>query len=50
MRSHFVTMCRVGVTVLSLISPDLDGKRGELLLEAVPGLRHVAVLADPNVD
>jgi putative tryptophan/tyrosine transport system substrate-binding protein len=37
-------------TGISLISPDLDGKRGELLLEAVPGLRHVAVLADPNVD
>jgi putative tryptophan/tyrosine transport system substrate-binding protein len=37
-------------TGISLISPDLDGKRGELLLEAVPGLRHVAVLADPSVD
>jgi hypothetical protein len=24
--------------------------RGDLLLDAVPGLRHVAVLADPNVD
>jgi putative tryptophan/tyrosine transport system substrate-binding protein len=38
------------VTGISLISPDLDGKRGDLLLEAVPGLRHVAVLADPSVD
>lgn len=37
-------------TGISLLSPDLDGKRGELLLEAIPGLRHVAVLADPNVD
>jgi putative tryptophan/tyrosine transport system substrate-binding protein len=37
-------------TGISLISPDLDGKRGDLLLEALPGLRHVAVLADPNVD
>lgn len=37
-------------TGISLISPDLDGKRGDLLLEAVPGLRHVAVLSDPSVD
>ena len=37
-------------TGISLLSPDLDGKRGELLLEAIPDLRHVAVLADPNVD
>ena len=37
-------------TGISLISPDLDGKRGDLLLEALPGPRHVAVLADPNVD
>jgi ABC-type uncharacterized transport system substrate-binding protein len=38
------------VTGVSLISTDLDGKRGDLLLEALPGLRHVAVLADSNVD
>jgi putative ABC transport system substrate-binding protein len=37
-------------TGISLISPDLDGKRGDLLLDAVSGLRHVAVLADPSVD
>jgi putative ABC transport system substrate-binding protein len=37
-------------TGISLISPELDGKRGDLLLEAVPGLRHVAVLSDPSVD
>jgi putative tryptophan/tyrosine transport system substrate-binding protein len=37
-------------TGISLISPDLDGKRGDLLLDAVSGLRHVALLADPNVD
>jgi putative ABC transport system substrate-binding protein len=35
-------------TGISLIALDLDGKRGDLLLDAVPGLRHVAVLADPN--
>jgi putative tryptophan/tyrosine transport system substrate-binding protein len=38
------------ITGVSLISPDLDGKRGDLLLEALPGLHHVAALADPNVD
>jgi putative tryptophan/tyrosine transport system substrate-binding protein len=38
------------ITGISLISPDLDGKRGDLLLDAVPGLHHVAVLADPGVD
>jgi putative ABC transport system substrate-binding protein len=37
-------------TGISLISPDLDRKRGDLLLEAIPGLRHVALLADPSVD
>jgi putative tryptophan/tyrosine transport system substrate-binding protein len=37
-------------TGISLISPELDGKRGDLLLEAAPGLRHVAALADPTVD
>ena len=37
-------------TGLSLLSPDLDGKRGDLLLEAVPGLRRMAVFADPKVD
>jgi putative tryptophan/tyrosine transport system substrate-binding protein len=37
-------------TGVSLLSPDLDGKRGDLLLEAVPGLRRMAVLADPKVD
>jgi putative ABC transport system substrate-binding protein len=38
------------VTGVSLISTDLDGKRADLLLEALPGLRHVAVLFDSNVD
>jgi putative ABC transport system substrate-binding protein len=37
-------------TGISLISPDLDGKRGDFLLDAVSGLRHVALLSDPNVD
>jgi putative tryptophan/tyrosine transport system substrate-binding protein len=33
------------VTGVSLLSPELDGKRMEILIEAVPGLRRVAALA-----
>jgi putative ABC transport system substrate-binding protein len=42
------TLARPGgnVTGLSLQSPDLAGKRLELLREIVPGLRRVAILAD----
>lgn len=35
-------------TGVSLLANDLDGKRQDILMEAVPGLRHMAVLADPN--
>ena len=35
-------------TGISILSPELDGKRQELLIEATPGLRNVAVLADSN--
>jgi putative tryptophan/tyrosine transport system substrate-binding protein len=38
------------VTGVSLLSPSLDGKRGDLLRQAVPGLRRMAVLADSNED
>ena len=34
-----------GVNVLAV---DLDGKRQDLLIEAVPGLRRLAALADVN--
>jgi hypothetical protein len=34
-----------GVSVLAV---DLDGKRQDILIEAVPGLRRMAVLADVN--
>ena len=34
------------ITGLSLLSPELDGKRQEILIEAVPGVRKIAVLAD----
>ena len=37
------------VTGVSLMSPDLDGKRQDILIEAVPGARRIAVLADSNV-
>ena len=35
-------------TGVSLMASDLDGKRQEILIEAVPGLRRMAVLADTN--
>jgi putative ABC transport system substrate-binding protein len=37
------------ITGLSLLSPELDGKRQEILMEACPGLRKLAILADSNV-
>jgi len=35
-------------TGLSILATELDGKRQELLIEAVPALRRMAVLADSN--
>ena len=35
-------------TGISLLSPELDGKRQEILLEAVPAARRIAALADSN--
>jgi len=37
------------ITGISLMSPDLDGKRQDILIEAVPSARRIAVLADSNV-
>jgi putative tryptophan/tyrosine transport system substrate-binding protein len=37
------------ITGISLLSPELDGKRQDILIEAVPGVRKIAVLADSNV-
>jgi putative tryptophan/tyrosine transport system substrate-binding protein len=37
------------ITGISLMSPDLDGKRQDILIEAVPGAHRIAVLADSNV-
>jgi putative ABC transport system substrate-binding protein len=33
-------------TGISILSPDLDGKRQDLLIEAVPGVRRIAALLD----
>ena len=35
-------------TCISILATELDGKRQEILIEAVPGLRRMAVLADSN--
>jgi putative ABC transport system substrate-binding protein len=37
------------ITGISLLSPELDGKRQEILIEAIPGVRKIAVLVDSNV-
>ena len=36
-------------TGVSLLARELDGKRQDLLIEAVPGIRRIAALADPQV-
>jgi putative ABC transport system substrate-binding protein len=36
------------MTGLSFMAPDLNGKRLELLREIIPGLRRVAVIANPE--
>src|SRR5258707_3784067 len=35
-------------TGISMLSSDLDGKRQEVLIDLVPGLRHMGALVDPN--
>jgi putative ABC transport system substrate-binding protein len=35
-------------TGISLLSPELDSKRQEILIEAVPGARRIAAMADAN--
>jgi putative ABC transport system substrate-binding protein len=37
------------ITGISLMSPDLDGKRQDILIDAVPDAHRVAALADSNV-
>ena len=36
-------------TGVSVLAPELNGKRQEILMEAVPGARRIAVLADPLI-
>jgi putative tryptophan/tyrosine transport system substrate-binding protein len=45
-----VSLARPGgnTTGISILSPELDGKRQELLIEATPGVRNVAALVDSN--
>jgi putative ABC transport system substrate-binding protein len=45
------TLARPGgnITGISLLSPELDGKRLDILIEAVPGARRMAALADSTV-
>lgn len=37
------------ITGISLLSPELDGKRQDILIEAVPGTRRIATMVDSNV-
>ena len=36
------------VTGVSVLAIELDGKRQEILMEAVPGARHIAILTNPT--
>ncbi len=36
------------VTGVSILAPELNGKRQEILMEAVPGVRRMAALSDPT--
>jgi putative tryptophan/tyrosine transport system substrate-binding protein len=37
------------ITGVSLLAPELNSKRQEILMEAMPGARRIAVLADPSI-
>jgi putative tryptophan/tyrosine transport system substrate-binding protein len=45
-----VSMAHPGAntTGVGLLATELDGKRQELLIELIPGARHIAALTDPN--
>lgn len=38
------------ITGMSLLNPDLDGKRQDILIDAVPGARRMAMLVDPAMN
>jgi putative ABC transport system substrate-binding protein len=48
---YATSMARPGgnATGISLMSPELDGKRQDILIEAVPDAKRIAALADSNV-
>jgi putative ABC transport system substrate-binding protein len=51
LKSGFVTSLAKpegNVTGVSILATELDGKRQEILLEVVPGIRRMATLADAN--
>ena len=51
LKSGFVTSLAKpegNTTGVSILAPELDGKRQEILLEVVPGIRHLVALADAN--
>ena len=37
------------ITGISLLSPELDGKRQDILIEALPGARRIAAMSDSKV-
>src|SRR5215510_7679480 len=37
------------ITGISLLSPELDGKRQDILIETVPGVRRIGIMADSKV-
>jgi putative tryptophan/tyrosine transport system substrate-binding protein len=39
---------RGNITGISLLSPELDGKRQDILIDAVPGARRIAAMADAS--
>jgi putative tryptophan/tyrosine transport system substrate-binding protein len=52
-RSGFIrSLAKPGgnTTGVSILSPELDGKRQEILTEAVPGIHRMAALSDSNSD
>src|SRR5262245_55925061 len=44
-----LSIIRRNTTGVTILASELDGKRQEILIEAVPGVRRIAVLADANV-
>jgi ABC-type uncharacterized transport system substrate-binding protein len=44
------SLARLGgnITGISLLSPELDGKRQDILIEAVPGARRIGAMADAS--